>query len=79
MKKSHENTTTATATANATENNNNIMEGTTMETEMLVVNKEDVASVALVDELKNPMGQLFSSVQDDGTRKIGRASCRERV
>lgn len=62
------NTTTATATANATENNNNNMEGT-METGMLVVNKEDIASVALVDELKNPMGQMFSSVQDDGTRK----------
>ena len=67
MKKSQENTATTTATA--AENNNNIMEGTSMETGMMVVNKEDIASVALVDELKNPMCQLFSSVQDDGTRK----------
>lgn len=35
---------------------------------MVVVSKDDMASVALMDSLKNPMGQFFCSIEDDGTR-----------
>lgn len=39
-----------------------------MQNEM-ILSKEDIASVSLVDELKNPMGNFFCSMVDDGSRK----------
>ena len=38
------------------------------EEKSLVVVSEDVVSVDLVEALKNPMGQFFCSIEDDGTR-----------
>ena len=37
------------------------------EKELMVIN--DVAQVDLVDQLKNPTGKFFCSIEDDGTRK----------
>lgn len=37
-----------------------------MTNEMMIVN--DVATVDLVEELKNPNGKFYCSIQDDGTR-----------
>ena len=39
-----------------------------MSNETMMVVREDVASVDLVETLKNPMGQFFCSIEDDGTR-----------
>lgn len=40
----------------------------TTNTNALVI-REDIATVNLVEQLKNPMGQFYCSVADDGTRK----------
>lgn len=37
--------------------------------EIIMVNKDDVANVDLLSELKNPEGAFFCSITDDGTRK----------
>ena len=37
------------------------------EKELMLIN--DVAQVDLVDQLKNPTGKFFCSIEDDGTRK----------
>ena len=39
------------------------------ESNLVAVSREDVASVALVDTLKNPMGQFYCSIEDDGSRE----------
>ena len=39
------------------------------ENKKLVVATEDVASVTLVDQLKNPMSEFYCSIPNDGTRK----------
>ena len=40
-----------------------------MENKTLSVIESDLASVDLVEQLKNPTGQFFCSIADDGTRK----------
>ena len=40
-----------------------------MENKTLSVIENDIASVDLVEQLKNPTGQFFCSIADDGTRK----------
>lgn len=39
------------------------------ENKKLVVATEDLASVTLVDQLKNPMNEFYCSIPNDGTRK----------
>ena len=39
------------------------------ENKTLQVVENDIASVDLVEQLKNPTGQFFCSIADDGTRK----------
>lgn len=39
------------------------------ETRELTVVKEDVASLDLMEQLKNPDGNFYCSIKDDGTRK----------
>ena len=39
------------------------------ETEVMIVNKNDIASLDLLSELKNPEGNFYCSIEDDGTRK----------
>ena len=36
--------------------------------EVMVVNKNDIASVDLIEQLKNPNGKFYCSIEDDGTR-----------
>ena len=40
-----------------------------MENRNEIVVAKDIASVDLVEQLKNPNGQFYCSIQDDGTRK----------
>lgn len=35
----------------------------------IIVAREDIAQVDLIQELKNPNGSFYCSIQDDGTRK----------
>ena len=42
---------------------------TMSENKTLQVVENDIASVDLVEQLKNPTGQFFCSIADDGTRK----------
>lgn len=44
------------------------MSENTNKQEIMVV-KEDIAQVDLIQELKNPNGSFYCSIQDDGTRK----------
>ena len=39
------------------------------EKKTMVVSTEDIASVALVEQLKNPMNEFYCSIPNDGTRK----------
>ena len=38
-------------------------------TEVMTVERHDIASVDLINELKNPASSFFCSIPDDGTRK----------
>ena len=38
-------------------------------TEVMTVERHDIASVDLINELKNPTSSFFCSIPDDGTRK----------